>query len=117
MFQQAVRRMLCVFVLAVWLAPSVPAWRPQSIDPGQAEADKKTGEAAAQEVIRANGLYDTPQIQTFLEQLGARLVQNLGEQPFTYRFFITDEIEPNAYALPGGYLFATRTIFALANSE
>ncbi len=34
-----------------------------------------------------------------------------------YRFFIADMPEPNAFALPGGYIYVSRGLLALANSE
>ena len=81
--------------------------------PGQSfDVDRRMGAEAAADVIRIQGLYEKPDLQKFLEKMGARLVDGLGFQPFTYRFAITDEIEPNAFALPGGYVFATRGIFA-----
>jgi len=86
--------------------------------PGQSlDVDRRMGAEAAADVIRIQGLYGKPDLQKFLEKMGARLVDGLGPQPFTYRFAITDEIEPNAFALPGGYVFATRGIFAVADSE
>jgi predicted Zn-dependent protease len=84
----------------------------QSVD-----VDKRIGAEAAEQVLQSRGLYENKQLSAFLEKLGARLVDQLGPQPFTYRFAISDEQEPNAYALPGGYIFATRTLFAVANSE
>jgi predicted Zn-dependent protease len=81
------------------------------------EVDKKIGAEAAKEVLEGRGLYESRELSQFLEKLGARLVEQLGPQPFTYRFAISDELEPNAYALPGGYVFATRTLFAVANAE
>jgi predicted Zn-dependent protease len=79
--------------------------------------DKKLGAEAAEEVLRTRGLYDDPKLTQFFEKLGMRLVSGLGAQPFTYRFAVTDEFEPNAYAVPGGIVFATRNLFAVANSE
>jgi len=88
-----------------------------SLSAQSTDYDKKIGAEAAEQVLRTKGLYDDPPLLHFYEKLGQRLVDGLGTQPFTYRFAITDEIEPNAYALPGGFVFATRDIFAVANSE
>ncbi|MBI4891520.1 MAG: M48 family metalloprotease [Acidobacteria bacterium] len=79
--------------------------------------DKKIGAEAADQVLRTKGVYDDPQLEKFLQGLGARLVEQLGTQPFTYLFRVSDEADPNAYALPGGFVFATRGIFAVAASE
>ena len=79
--------------------------------------DRKVGAEAAEMVVRTKGLYNDPRLLQFFEKLGKRLVDGLGEQPFTYRFAISNEVEPNAYALPAGFVFATRTLFAVASSE
>jgi predicted Zn-dependent protease len=42
---------------------------------------------------------------------------NAERQDVTYRFFILDTPRVNAFALPGGYVFVTRGLLALANSE
>jgi predicted Zn-dependent protease len=99
-----------LLVCLVALAAAVPG--AQSTD-----SDRSLGKQAAQQIVLSKGLYDHPRLEQFLEQLGARLVGALGEPPSTFQFAITDEIEPNAYALPGGYIFATRNIFAVASSE
>ena len=79
--------------------------------------DRKVGAEAAEMVVRNKGLYNDPRLLQFFEKLGKRLVDGLGDQPFTYRFAISNEVEPNAYALPAGFVFSTRTLFAVASSE
>ena len=79
--------------------------------------DKKIGAEAAEMIIRTKGLYNDPRLLQFFEKLGNRLVAGLGEQPFTYKFAISNEVEPNAFALPAGFVFSTRTLFAIASSE
>lgn len=103
------RILVCAAALTLWQAETL---RAQSVD-----VDKKIGAEAAEQVLRTKGLYEDEGLSRMFANLGARLVKELGEQPFTYRFAISDEREPNAYALPGGYVFATRTIFAIADSE
>lgn len=63
------------------------------------------------------GFYENEKITSYITQIGERLVDHLGPQPFNYRFYVVDSYEPNAFALPGGYIFFTRGILALANSE
>lgn len=54
--------------------------------------------------------------------LDVRLVQMpfeelLPARGFSYQFAIVDQMEPNAFALPGGYVFVSRGLLLLANSE
>lgn len=79
--------------------------------------DKKMGAEGKAEVEATMGIYDDPVKAKILSQLGNKLVANLETKPFAYQFLIVDMGEPNAFALPGGYVFFTRGLLALANSE
>src|SRR4029453_5674624 len=46
-----------------------------------------------------------------------RLVAPTSPPGAPYRFHVADETEPNAFALPGGFVYVTRGLLALANSE
>ena len=49
---------------------------------------------------------------------GRRLVAQVTQRPdASYEFQVADDAEPNAFALPGGFVYVTRGILALANSE
>ena len=105
------------FALSLGLCLAISGGFASRLSAQSTDYDKKIGAEAAEQVVRTKGLYDDPKLLQFFEKLGNRLVEGLGSQPFTYRFAVSNEIEPNAYALPGGFVFATRNIFAVANSE
>ena len=56
-------------------------------------------------------------LQTFLEKLGNSLVAQVGSTPFTFRFYLIKASDPNAFAIPGGYIFVTTGLMALAENE
>jgi predicted Zn-dependent protease len=102
-----------MFALLILLMLAVePAAVAQSFD-----VDKDLGKRGAEGVELSMGTYERPAINALLAQVGGRLVKGLGEQPFEYRFSIVDEVDPNAFALPGGYVYVSRGILALVNSE
>ena len=78
--------------------------------------DKKIGKEAHIEIISTVGLYQHP-FQNYIVQIGQRLASNLDEKQFDYQFYILDMKEPNAMALPGGYVYFSLGIIPLANSE
>lgn len=81
------------------------------------EIDENWG-ASGFDYFRENlGLYTDNQIDTMVSAIGARLVLQLEKPKFTYRFYILDRPEPNALALPGGYIFITRGLLALMQNE
>ena len=110
-------RLTSRFVLPSVLCLAISGGFGSRLSAQSTEYDKKIGAEAAAQVVRMRGLYNDPKLLQFFEKLGNRLVGGLGSQPFTYRFAISDEVEPNAFALPGGFVFATRNIFAVAASE
>jgi predicted Zn-dependent protease len=56
-------------------------------------------------------------LQTFLERLGNSLVAQIGSTPFEFKFYLIRASDPNAFAIPGGYIFVTTGLVALAVNE
>ncbi|KAA1194280.1 M48 family metalloprotease [Pseudohalioglobus sediminis] len=81
------------------------------------EMEQEAGAAMSQQVADQIGLYDDPALQRYLDTVGQRLVQALGETPYQFRFDIVDQFEPNAFATPGGYIYVSRGLLAQTNSE
>jgi predicted Zn-dependent protease len=63
------------------------------------------------------GEYPDPKIRQYVQQLGERLARNseLPDLKFTFTVLNSDIV--NAFALPGGYVYVTRGLMALASSE
>jgi len=63
------------------------------------------------------GVYDEPGVAGYVATIGGRIVANseIPGQPF--HFTVLDSPIVNAFALPGGYVYVTRGLIALANSE
>lgn len=69
-------------------------------------------------VIQEFGVYDEfPQLNAYVAEIAFRLhaVSEMANQPFT--FTLLDSDMANAFAIPGGYVYVTRGLMALANSE
>lgn len=66
--------------------------------------ERKTGEAVIRNIRRGGGVVDDPLIEDYLDYLGYRLIANTnyGEQHF--KFFLINEKNLNAFALPGGFI-------------
>ncbi len=58
-----------------------------------------------------------PTIQNFLDRIGYSLVDHVGPVPFTFKFYLIKSSEPNAFALPGGYIFMTTGLINMAENE
>jgi predicted Zn-dependent protease len=79
--------------------------------------DVEVGYELAAQTEREVGRYDEYDLESYVEAIGERLVAQLDETPFRYRFRLLDQAEPNAFAAPGGFVFVSRGLVALARSE
>src|SRR4029450_6308060 len=79
--------------------------------------ERELGQEAASEVERTVGLVRDPALVGYVSEIGRRLVAHTSTPDAPYRFHVADETEPNAFALPGGFVYVTRGLLALANSE
>lgn len=63
------------------------------------------------------GLVEDPALQAYVSGIGSRLVANTERPDVVYQFFLLDSPVINAFALPGGYVYVTRGLLAVAGSE
>ena len=76
-----------------------------------------TGRSADAEVRKQYQVYDAPELQDYVNQVGQKLAHNSHRPNLSYHFTVLDSAEVNAFALPGGYIYITRGILSYLNSE
>jgi len=81
------------------------------------KTERQLGREAAEEAEQTMGIAHDPALTAYLGQVGARLAAVAPGGTGPYRFAILDVEEPNAFSLPGGYVYVTRGMLALTNSE
>lgn len=69
------------------------------------------------EIGRKLGFYTEARLQTYVNEVGQRLVQAGHSRTFSYEFKIVDMEEENAFASMGGFVYITRGMLAELNSE
>lgn len=79
--------------------------------------DEKYGKILSDILEKQIGVYEEKQIRSVVDTVGQKLARNLVNPHFTYTFKILDLQDPNAFSLPGGYIYVTRGLLALVNSE
>ena len=79
--------------------------------------DVRAGSEAAEAVAAEIGLLDDAELGRYVDRIGRKLLNGLPRREFAYRFSIVDEMEPNAFALPGGHVYVSRGLLALINDE
>jgi len=82
-----------------------------------AHPDEEIGAEAAVAVAAQMGFYDNAAVADYVTAVGERLVAVLEDDRFTFRFFVVDDRSPNAFALPGGFIFVTRGLLPLLQTE
>ena len=81
------------------------------------ELEIKLGTEEAEKIEQQMGLVPDEEFTRYLNRLGKRLADESPRPNLDYRFHVVDMAEPNAFALPGGHIYVSRGILALANSE
>ena len=79
--------------------------------------DQELGQEVSQTVEQEIGLYRDPGVSVYINTIGQRLLQHLSPAGFYYKFQLVDQAAPNAFAAPGGAIFISRGMLAMANSE
>lgn len=81
------------------------------------ELDKQLGADGAKHIASEMGIYTHTITRAYISDVGARLAENLTPGLFEHQFEIVDMSQPNAFALPGGYIYISRGLLCLVNSE
>jgi Zn-dependent protease with chaperone function len=83
--------------------------------------DIKLGRQAAQEAESQFPLLRDPQVQSYVENVGRRLVSSIPSQfqhpEFQYYFKVVNARDINAFALPGGPMYVNRGMIEAARTE
>ena len=75
------------------------------------------GKQAAAQVEKEIGLLRDPALTAYVSKIGDRMAKLSPRKDTAYRFAIADMPEPNAFALPGGWVYVSRGLLAYANDE
>ncbi|MEN8184785.1 MAG: M48 family metalloprotease [Myxococcota bacterium] len=79
--------------------------------------DARVGREGSEEVARSIGVVEDPELDAYVNEIGRKLLRGVPRSNFQYQFKVVDQYEPNAFALPGGYIFISRGLLVLTNDE
>jgi predicted Zn-dependent protease len=111
------RRLLTLLVAGLLACATNPVTGRQEIVLMSPEREASVGKQAAAEVAQTMGLVDDPDLVAFVRQVGARVAAHSPRKDVPFQFAIANMAETNAFALPGGYVYVSRGLLALARSE
>ncbi len=75
------------------------------------------GQQAAKDVQQSIGLLNNPQVQQYVANIGMPMARKSERPEIPWSFQVVDDPTVNAFALPGGPIFATRGLLTHLNSE
>ncbi len=67
--------------------------------------EKELGQKVLEQVQERMPLVEDTEILSYVQSVGYRIVKEVGMTSYEYKFFVIDEATPNAFAVPGGYIF------------
>ena len=97
---------------ANWLRQAVAGSDEEKID-----ADHAVGRDLARAVMANKAVDGDPHRAAWLNHVGARLVACLANKRRRFTFTLLDSGDPNAFALPGGFIFVERTLVELCGRD
>jgi predicted Zn-dependent protease len=81
------------------------------------QQEVQLGQQAAEETRAALGLVQNDALQTYVREVGSRLAAGSERPNLPWSFQVVNDPTPNAFALPGGFIFVTRGMLNHMDSE
>jgi predicted Zn-dependent protease len=75
------------------------------------------GKQAAEETRQSIGIVKNDALQAYVNQVGTTLATHSERPHLPWSFQVIDDPTPNAFALPGGFIFITRGLMTYMDSE
>jgi beta-barrel assembly-enhancing protease len=102
-----------LLTLMIWsgMGPGSPAWALSLSE------EKELGRKALQEVRALFPMVDDVELLAYVQSIANRISKTLDSTPYQYQVFIINNDVPNAFAIPGGYVFIFRGLIDLMEDE
>jgi predicted Zn-dependent protease len=81
------------------------------------QGERDIGAEEAQKVAATIGLVANLRLAAYVNEVGQRVAAHSPRREVAHTFQVLDMPEPNAFSLPGGYVYVSRGLLVLLNSE
>ncbi|MBU2914501.1 M48 family metalloprotease [Reichenbachiella agariperforans] len=79
---------------------------------------EKIGKATLEQVKSSMGIYEDEELLSFVMTVGKKLEAQMGDKKkYDFKYYLVDTEDPNAFATAGGYVFVTRGLLAIIDTE
>src|SRR5271157_4560594 len=79
--------------------------------------EKNLGKKFVGMIRKSMPLVEDGEVLTYVRNVGNRVAKEVGITTYQFQFFVVDEMVPNAFAVPGGYIFIYRGLIEMMSSE
>ena len=121
LFLHAMKRavsLFCLFLILFALSCAVnPVTGKKELSLISEGQEISLGAETDKEIRVQYGIYHDPSLEKYVRRVGEELVPHTHRPHLTYHFSVLDTPVVNAFAVPGGYVYVTRGILVLMNSE
>jgi predicted Zn-dependent protease len=115
--RRAARAAIAALVVLAAACATNPATGKREISLMSEAQEIAIGQQADAEVRRDMGVYDDPELQRYVSDIGHRLARVSHRPNLPWSFTVVDNQVINAFALPGGYIYLTRGILPYLSDE
>ncbi len=81
------------------------------------QQEVELGEIVAQPMAQSLRIIEDPELVDPLRRIGERIVRQMPPSGLKFRFYLVDDPDANAFALPGGRVYVTRKLIASTKTE
>jgi predicted Zn-dependent protease len=96
--------LLITFFISGCGGASIPSVLP-SLGPPSEDEEVRISREFRREAKKHLKFVDVPEVERYIERIGQRILAAMGPQPFDYRFFVVEDSQLNAFAVPGGSIY------------
>ena len=79
--------------------------------------EKELGKKFVVMLRKSMPLVEDGEVLTYVRSVGNRVAKEVGITTYQFQFFVVDQPIPNAFAVPGGYIFIYRGLIEMMSSE
>jgi len=106
------RRLVFLLVIVALFSQNMPALASLTL-----EEERKLGQEIYDNLEKNKLVYHNARIGEYIKKVGKRIISQVSNSPFEYRFFVINSWAINAFATPGGYVYVNLGLINLAENE
>ncbi len=108
---------VCVLLLLVQACAVNPVTGRRQLMLYSEQDEIAMGQQTHAQIQQQFGLYDDPELNAYVIRIAETMTGHTHRPELEYHFAVLDSPVVNAFAAPGGYIYVTRGILAMMNSE